>query len=112
MLSSEGKVSPLQTVGLAAAGGNMARMCLQLEETKKKKSGKKKEQKRRREKRRRRGGRGGQMCLQVRSEASGWRCETAQRVTPHLLHIEEAAECFPDNRNIWKNGTSASWFQS
>lgn len=28
------------------------------------------------------------MCLKVRREASGWRCETVQRVKLHLLQID------------------------
>ena len=84
MLSSEGKAAALQTVGLAAAGGNSPHVFAI-------RGNKKTEWKEEEEEeggRRRCGGRGGQMCLPVQREASGWRCETVQRVKPHLLQID------------------------
>ncbi len=56
-----------------------------------KKEWKEKEEEEEEGKRRRWRGRGGQMCLQVLRRASRWRCETVQRVKPHLLQIDRQA---------------------
>lgn len=103
MLSSEGKAA--ETLGLAAAGGNSPHVFV-IRGNKKKKRERGEELK----KRRRRGA-GGSFGGTWRPDvsaglrgASGRRCETAHRVTPHLVQIDRrAAEFFPDEKNIWKN---------
>lgn len=90
MLSSEGNAAALQTVGLAAAGGNCPHMFAI--RGNKKKSGKEEEKEEEEGGMRRWRGRGGQMCLQVRRGTSGWRCETTHRVKQHLLQIDMQAD--------------------
>lgn len=87
MLSSEGKEAALQTVGLAAADGNSPHV-FAIRRNKKKRVERRKGGGGGGVEGRRCGGRGGQMCLPVQTEASGWRCETIQRVKPHLLQID------------------------